>query len=55
MRTPALSRLDGADFVRLLGPRLTAGDIVLDLACGDGGLGDFLPDQSYIGIDASPR
>jgi SAM-dependent methyltransferase len=26
---------------------------VLDLACGDGGLADFLPDQRYVGVDAS--
>ena len=42
-----------AELVRSLGPRLTAGDVVLDLACGDGGLGDFLPEQRYVGVDAS--
>jgi SAM-dependent methyltransferase len=42
-----------AEFVRSLGPRLAAGDIVLDLACGDGGLADFLPEQRYVGVDAS--
>jgi len=42
-----------AELVRLLGPRLAVGDIVLDLACGDGGLADFLPEQRYIGVDAS--
>jgi SAM-dependent methyltransferase len=42
-----------AGFVRSLGPRLAAGDIVLDLACGDGGLADFLPEQRYVGLDAS--
>jgi len=42
-----------ADVVRSLGPQLAAGDIVLDLACGDGGLADFLPEQRYIGVDAS--
>jgi SAM-dependent methyltransferase len=42
-----------AELVRSLGPKLAAGDIVLDLACGDGGLGDFLPDQRYLGVDAS--
>jgi SAM-dependent methyltransferase len=26
---------------------------VLDLACGDGGLADFLPDQKYVGVDAN--
>jgi predicted TPR repeat methyltransferase len=42
-----------ADLVRTLGPRLAAGDVVVDLACGDGVLGDFLPDQRYVGVDAS--
>ena len=42
-----------AELLRSLGPQLAAGDIVLDLACGDGGLGDFLPDQRYVGVDAS--
>ncbi len=42
-----------AELVRSLGPRLAAGDVVLDLACGDGGLADFLPEQRYIGVDAS--
>ncbi|HVM56559.1 MAG TPA: class I SAM-dependent methyltransferase [Gaiellaceae bacterium] len=38
-----------------LGPRLEPGDVVLDLACGDGGLGDFLQAQRYRGVDASPE
>jgi SAM-dependent methyltransferase len=42
-----------ADLVRTLGPPLEAGDVVLDLACGDGGLADFLPEQRYLGVDAS--
>jgi SAM-dependent methyltransferase len=42
-----------AELVRSLGQRLAAGDIVLDLACGDGGLADFLPAQRYLGVDAS--
>src|SRR5439155_14298461 len=42
-----------AELIRSLGPSLGAGDIVLDLACGDGGLADFLPEQRYIGVDAS--
>jgi SAM-dependent methyltransferase len=42
-----------AELVRALGPRLAPGDIVLDLACGDGALADFLPEQRYIGVDAS--
>src|SRR5204863_8188584 len=29
------------------------GDLLLDLACGDGALGDFLPEQRYLGVDAS--
>ena len=44
-----------AELVRTLGVRLEPGDIVLDLACGDGGLGDFLPGQRYLGVDASPE
>src|SRR5258708_275113 len=44
-----------AELVRTLGPPLAPGDTVLDLACGDGGLGDFLPQQSYRGVDASPE
>src|SRR5205823_11394536 len=42
-----------AELVRVLGPPLEPGDAVLDLACGDGGLGDFLPEQRYVGVDAS--
>jgi len=42
-----------AELVRALGPRLDPGDVVLDLACGDGGLADFLPGIRYIGVDAS--
>jgi len=42
-----------AELVRSLGPRLGPGDLVLDLACGDGGLADFLPEQRYVGVDAS--
>jgi SAM-dependent methyltransferase len=38
-----------------LGPRLEPGDVVLDLACGDGGLAEFLPGQRYLGVDASPE
>jgi SAM-dependent methyltransferase len=53
---------DGANYlsqraalVRTLGPALVPGDAVLDLACGDGGLAAFLPDQRYTGVDASPE
>jgi SAM-dependent methyltransferase len=42
-----------AQLVRTLGPTLVSGDTVLDLACGDGGLGDFLTEQRYVGVDAS--
>jgi SAM-dependent methyltransferase len=42
-----------AELVRALGPVLEPGDSVLDLACGDGALGDFLPEQHYVGVDAS--
>src|SRR5258708_38492656 len=44
-----------AELVRTLGPPLVPGDTVLDLACGDGGLSDFLPQPSYRGVDASPE
>ncbi len=44
-----------AELVRTLGPALAPGDTVLDLACGDGGLADFLPEQRYAGVDASPE
>jgi SAM-dependent methyltransferase len=43
-----------ADLIVALGPPLEPGDSVLDLACGDGGLADFLPDGvRYRGVDAS--
>jgi len=44
-----------ADLVVSLGPPLEAGDEVLDLACGDGGLGELLLDRglSYRGVDAT--
>jgi SAM-dependent methyltransferase len=44
-----------AELVRVLGPRLEPGDVVLDLACGDGVLADFLPGLGYVGVDASPE
>ena len=37
------------------GPRLAPGDVLLDLACGDGGLADYLPGVEYVGVDASPE
>jgi SAM-dependent methyltransferase len=42
-----------AELIRTLGPPLQPGDTVLDLACGDGGLADFLPGLCYVGVDAS--
>jgi SAM-dependent methyltransferase len=44
-----------ANLVRTLGPRLEPDDLVLDLACGDGGLADFLVGLRYRGVDASPE
>jgi len=44
-----------AELIFALGPPLQPGDRVLDLACGDGGLGDFLPGIEYLGVDADPR
>lgn len=45
-----------ADLVVGLGPRLEEGDEVLDLACGDGGLGAALLRRGlrYRGVDAEP-
>jgi SAM-dependent methyltransferase len=44
-----------AELVLSLGPRLVAGDTVLDLACGDGGLARPLLDAGlrYVGVDLS--
>ena len=42
-----------AQVIMELGPRLEPDDLVLDLACGDGGLADFLPEQRYVGVDAN--
>ena len=44
-----------AELIVSLGPRLVAGDRVLDLACGDAGLGEFLLRRGlrYLGVDAS--
>lgn len=46
-----------ARLVRDLGPRLAPGDEVLDLACGDGGLGEALLALGlrYRGVDATPE
>jgi len=44
-----------ADLVVTLGPRLEPGDEVLDLACGDGGLGELLLARGlrYRGVDST--
>ena len=42
-----------AELIVSLGPRLEPGDRVLDLACGDAGLADFLRSYEYLGVDAS--
>jgi SAM-dependent methyltransferase len=52
---PAAYLAHRAELVVSLGPPLAAGDTVLDLACGDGGLAAFLPRQRYLGVDASPE
>jgi len=44
-----------AELVGSLGPPLERGDSLLDLACGDGGLADHLPDTRYTGVDTSPE
>jgi SAM-dependent methyltransferase len=46
-----------ADLVVELGPRLQPGDEVLDLACGDAGLGELLLDLGlrYRGVDSTPE
>lgn len=46
-----------ADLIAMLGPRLTPGDEVLDLACGDAGLGELLVMRGfrYRGVDATPE
>jgi SAM-dependent methyltransferase len=45
-----------AELVETLGAQLVAGDEVLDLACGDGGLGPYLLARGlrYRGVDAEP-
>jgi SAM-dependent methyltransferase len=42
-----------AHLVRSLGPALDPGDLVLDLACGDGGLARHLAGLRYLGLDAN--
>jgi methyltransferase family protein len=43
------------ELVLALGPPLEPGDRLVDLACGDGGLADFLPGIDYLGVDADPK
>jgi SAM-dependent methyltransferase len=42
-----------AELIVSLGPQLEPGDRILDLACGDAGLADFLRGYEYLGVDAS--
>jgi hypothetical protein len=42
------------ELVLSLGPPLHPGDRLCDLACGDGGLADFLPGIEYLGVDSDP-
>jgi SAM-dependent methyltransferase len=44
-----------ARLIVALGPTLQPGDTVLDLACGDGGLAEYLRGIAYTGVDASPE
>jgi SAM-dependent methyltransferase len=46
-----------SDLVVALGPELVPGDEVLDLACGDGGLGELLVARGlrYRGVDSTPE
>ena len=44
-----------AELVVELGPRVEPGQRVCDLACGDGGLADFLPGIDYLGVDSDPQ
>jgi SAM-dependent methyltransferase len=61
-RWPEIAYADAAaylahrgELVFSVGPALDQGDVVLDLACGDGGLADHLPGMRYLGVDASPE
>ena len=42
-----------AELIVSLGPPLEPGDRILDLACGDAGLADFLRPYEYLGVDAT--
>ena len=52
---PRVYLVHRASLIRELGPPLRDGDTLVDLACGDGGLADFLPELRYVGVDASPQ
>ena len=49
---PAYLRHRG-ELILEVGPALRPGDSLLDLACGDGGLADYLPGLRYYGVDAN--
>lgn len=44
-----------AELILALGPPLGPDDTLLDLACGDGALADYLPEILYSGVDSSPE
>lgn len=46
-----------AELIASLGPRLASDDVVLDLACGDGGLAEALLARglAYRGVDSTPE
>jgi SAM-dependent methyltransferase len=51
---PAYLRHRG-ELILEVGPALGPGDSLLDLACGDGDLAEYLPAVRYSGVDASPE
>ena len=57
MRTSARTSTHRAELIATLGPALGPGDEVLDLACGDGGLGEDLLARGlrYRGVDSTPE
>jgi SAM-dependent methyltransferase len=52
---PVLYLRRRAEAVLSLGPPLPPGSTLCDLACGDGGLADFLPEIEYVGVDTDPQ
>jgi SAM-dependent methyltransferase len=50
---PATYLAHRGELVLAVGPPLGQGDVVLDLACGDGGLAGHLPGVRYLGVDTS--